>query len=420
MGQTFSLASDALRENYNKNTARILFDDKQLTPLLGRLEKRKGNMDAGGRKIIQAVHYGDGSSVSATFATAQAKAQASTTGSANLYDRWEVDAVNCEAVASWSRDVLNAIQSESALFDIGAEEMDGKMRELRLDIAKSLWGTGYGGLATITAITSTTITVSGGYINRFNVGDELIAAATEGSGTLRSTTVRRITQIDPDTNIITLHADPTALGWAASDTVFRDGDRQDAATPALLKLAGLGAWVPTSAPGSTTFAGINRQGIWQLGGLRRNCTGEAIKTALIKSANRLFQFGGTRVTDAFISVDEFSVLSDDLDDSKHITQQAREFNIGFDAIKVVGAQGGSFAVMADPYCPPNTGVMGDFENGDSAYLAYSNKLVNIDDHDGNVFLRAATSTNYEARMYFRGNLVVASPGRFMRMYNLGA
>jgi hypothetical protein len=421
MGQTFTTASDALREYYAKNVSKILFDDKQLTPLLGILEKRSGKYDASGRKFIQPIHYGDGSSVSATFSTAQSKAQGTTTGSANLYERWEVDAMNLHGVAYWDRDVLDQIQSASQMFDIGEEEINGKMREIRLDIAKGLWGTGSGALATLSASpSSTTITVSTAYVNRFNVGDDLVAAATDLGGALRSATTVNVTQINPDTGVITVGVDPTGLSWASGDYVFRAGDRENAVSPTARKLMGFGGWCPNSAPGSTSFFGVNRQGVYQLGGLRRNCTTESIKTALIKSANKLFQFGATKSTHAFISVDEYSTLCDDLDDSKHIEVKARDFSLSFDAVKVIGAHGGAIAVLPDPFCPPNEGVIGDFDNGDNAYLVYSNQLVNIDDHDGNIFLRAASAAAYEARMYFRGNLVVAAPGRFLKMTNLGA
>ena len=90
MGADQTVVSAALKEHYAKNVAKILWDDPQIDPLIGILEKRSGKYDAGGRSFIQPIQYGDGSSVSSTFSTAQSKAQGSTTGSANLYTRWSV------------------------------------------------------------------------------------------------------------------------------------------------------------------------------------------------------------------------------------------------------------------------------------------------------------------------------------------
>jgi hypothetical protein len=411
--------SAALKENYAKNMAKVLWDDPQLTPALGILEKRSGKYDAGGRSFIQPIQYGDGSSISADFATAQAKAQGSSTGASNLYTRWSCSAVKVNAVAFWDRDVIDQIQGESAFFDLAEAEMDAKMRGIRRDLGRFLWGDGYGAIGLITAISATTVTIALDRVNRVDVGDDLVASATNGGGVLRSATSRAVTQTDPDTGILTVDADPTALGWAAGDSLFRKGDRQNAASPVQQKLFGFDAWVPGTAPGATLFNAVNRQGIWQLGGLRSNATGKSIKKGLLDAANKLFNMGGTKVTHCFMATDDYGALCDQLDNVKHIAVEARQFKISFDGIELIGAQGGAIKVLPEPYMPKGNAWMGDFSNGDNAYLIYSNDFVNVDDHDGNMFLRSATAAAYECRMYFFGNLVVAAPGRFIRVTNVG-
>jgi hypothetical protein len=420
MGADQTAVSAALKEHYAKSVAKILWDDPQLDPLMGIIEKRSGKYDAGGRSFIQPIQYGDGSSVSATFATAQAKAQGSTTGSANLYTRWSVTGVNVHAVAYWKREVIDQIQGESAMFDLAQAEMDGKMRGIRRDLTRFLPGDGYGAIGQITAApTSTTITMSTDRINRLDVGDDLVAAATNGGGGLRSATTCNVTGTDPDTGVVTLGVDPTGLSWATGDYVFRAGDRQNTGSPVQQKIFGFDAWVPSSAPGATLFNAVNRQGVWQLGGIRSNATGKTIKKGLLDAANKLFNFGGTRVTHAFTSTDDFTSLCDQLDNVKHIAVDARMFKISFEGIELIGAQGGAIKVLPSAFIPRGDCWMGDFANGDNAYMIYSGDLVNIDDHDGNVFLRSATEPAYECRMYFFGNLVVAGPGKFSRVYNLG-
>lgn len=419
MGADQTAVSAALKEHYAKSMAKVLWDDPQITPALGILEKKSGKYDAGGRKFVQPIQYGDGSSISADFATAQAKAQGTSTGASNLYTRWEVSAAVVNAVAIWDRAVIDQIQGESAFFDLAEAEMDGKMRGIRRDMAKFLWGSGSGSLGTITAITTTTVTLATDKTNRFDVGDDLVAAATELGGVLRSATSVAVTQIDPDTGILTVSADPTALGWAVGDHVFRKGDRQNVASPVAQKYFGFEGWVPSTAPGATLFNAVNRQGVWQLGGIRSNGSGKTIKKALLDGANKLFNFGGTRVTHAFMSTDDFTSLCDQLDNVKHIAVNAREFDISFAGIELIGAQGGTIKVLPDPFLPRANCWMGDFDNPDNAYFIYSNDFVSIDDHDGNIFLRGASSTTYEARMYFFGNLVVAAPGRFCHVTNVG-
>ncbi len=419
MGADQTAVTAALKEHYASNMAQVLWNDSQLTPALGIIEKRSGKYDAGGRSFVQPIQYGDGSSISADFATAQAKAQGTTTGSSNLYTRWTVSAATVNAVGVWDRSVIDQIQGESAFFDLAEAEIDGKLRGIRRDMAKFFWGDGYGALGVITAITATDFTIALDRANRFDVGDDIVASATNGGGVLRSATSRAVTGINPDTGLITVDADPTALGWAVGDSVFRKGDRQNAASPVQLKYFGFDGWVPATAPGATVFNGVNRSGIWQLGGLRQNCVGKSIKNAVLSGANKLFNFGGTKVTHCFMATDDFTTLCDQLDNTKHIEVKAREFNISFAGIELIGAQGGSIKVLPDPFLPKSSYWMGDFENGDNAYFIYSNDFVSIDDHDGNMFLRSATATTYEARMYFFGNLVVAAPGRFLRGFNVG-
>jgi len=419
MGADQTAVSAALKENYAKNMAKVLWDDPALDPLLAILEKRSGTYDAGGRSFIQPIQYGDGSSVSADFVTAQNKANGSTTGSSNLYSRWSVSAVTVNAVANWRREVIDQIQDGSAFFDLAEAEMDSKMRAIRRDITRFLPGNGFGAIGVITAITTTTFTMATDRTNRFDVGDDLVASATDGGGVLRSATAVTVTQTDPDTGIVTVSADPTALGWAVGDSVFRAGDRQNVASPVQQKLFGLDAWLPGSAPGSTLFNGVNRQGVWQLGGLRSNAAGKQIKKGLLDGANKLFNFGGTKTSHCFMATDDYTTLCDGVDNFKHIAVNAKQFDISYDAIELIGAQGGSFPVLPHPFIPRGQAWMGDFKNPDNMYFIYSNDFVSIDDHDGNIFLRSATAPSYECRMYFFGNLVVAAPGRFCRLTGLG-
>jgi hypothetical protein len=419
MGADPTVVSGALKENYAKNMAKVLWDDPQLTPALGILEKRSGKYDPSGRAFIQPIQYGDGSSISADFATAQAKAQGTSTGSSNLYTRWSCSAAKINAVAYWDRDIIDQIQGESAMFDLAEAEMDGKMRGIRRDLARTLWGDGFGALGLITAVSATTVTVATDRINRFDAGDDLVASATNGGGVLRSATSSNVTQTDPDTGILTVGVDPTGLGWAVGDSIFRKGDRQNVASPVAQKIFGFDAWVSGTAPGATLFNGVNRQGQWQLTGIRSNASGKSIKKGLLDAANKLFNMGGTRVTHCFTATDDYGSLCDTLDNVKHVAVDARQFKISFDGIELTGAQGGTIKILPEPFMPKGSAWMGDFQNGDNAYLIYSNDLVQIDDHDGNMFLRSATAPAYEARMYFFGNLVVAAPGRFCRVSNVG-
>lgn len=425
MPADLTAVSAALIENVNENAAKILWDDEQIDSLLGILDKRKGRYDSFGRKFIQPVHYGDGTAVGfGAFSDIQAKTQGSTFGSRNAYTRWEVPGSTLNATAQWARDIIDENQSDTALFDLADAEIQGRMRAARRRLGIHLWGDGTGALCQISARTATTFTVPTWAVNRFSVGDDVTFAAAAGSGSTRNG-YAEISQIDPDTGVITCinitSSDLTAFGVAVNDFVFfRLDAKENTANSNARVMMGFGGWVPSTAPTSTLFMNVNRQGNWQLGGLRMSGASLAIKTALIKLANRLFSFGGTRVTHAWLNVDDYGTLCDALDTAgKSIRIDAREFKVSFEGISVTGAQGGDIKVLPHPYCPKSECLMGDFKTPEAAYLVHPGQLIRLDDHDGNVFLRLGNSTDYEARMYSILNLVVGAPGRFIKGTSIG-
>jgi hypothetical protein len=424
MGADLTAVSAALIENVNENAAKILWDDEQIDPLLGILEKRQAAKSFG-RKFVQPIHYGDGSSVGfGAFADIQAKSQGSTFGSRNAYSRWEVPHATLNATAQWDRDVIHECQSETDLFDLADAEMQGRMRSARRRISIHAWGDGTGALCRISARTATTFTVPTWAVNRLSKGDDVTFAAAADTGNTRNG-YAEVDQINEDTGVVTCvnitGGDLTSFSVTANDFLFYRLDaKENTANSNARVMMGFGGWVPGAAPGPTSFMSVNRQGVWQLGGLRDTTSGLAIKTKLLRMANKLFQFGGVKVTHAFLNVEDYTTLSDALDTAgKSIRIDAREFKVAFDGIAITGAMCGEIKVLAHPYAPKSECLMGDFKTPEAAYLVHPGKLINLDDHDGNVFLRATNAAAYEARMYAILNLVVGAPGRFIKGTNVG-
>ena len=426
MGANFTNVTPALKENVAKTAKDILFDVKKMSPLFAHIQAKSGKYDAGGRKFVAPIRYGRGSSVGATFATTQTKASGSTTGSSVLYDRWEVPAVQLHATANFDRLVLDDIQGDSALFDFAQEEIDMKMELIRLELMKNLTTLGWGEIAKLSAVTATTITVPTNLVNRLMVGDDIQASSAISTALLRNSgTALTITAIDPDTGIVTTSSNPTTAGYAVNDYIFRDGNRQNSATPARIMPLGLGAWLTDSinAPGvSDSFCNINRYGNWQTGGHRMSGASVAVKTLLLKAAARLRKFTVGGKIKCFLSTGDFTTLCDSLDTSavatKQVEMKSPYYNIGWDAL-ALRTPGGTIEISDDPLIADGDGFMGEFDEPENLYLIYSQNLVNLDDNDGNAFLRGATTTTYEARMYSVLNLVCPAPGKFLRLYGVG-
>lgn len=416
-GTTTNLAF-ALKENYAKRAPEIIIGSKaQNSPLLAKLERKKTQYDPTGRKFIAPLVYGTGESVGPDFPTAQTKALSATTGSAIVGTRWEVPATVINGVAAWDRMVIDSIQGDHALFDLAEKEMDMKIQAMRGEIVRHIPGDGWGSLGRILAITSSSITVAKYLVPKFRVGMDIVAAATLGSGALLSSTALTVVGGNPDTGVITLSGDPTALSWTAAaggSYLFRAGGRQNTGSPTQQYFYGLKAWLNTGIPGDT-FCNVVRNG-WELAGLSYNCASIAPKTALIKMAARSMQYGNTPKT-AFISATDYAVLADSLDTAaKTVKVEAKEFGLSWNALSL-NTPTGELEIIGDPFIDDGDCFMGDFEDPDAIYLAYANDLVNIDDVDGNVFLRSATAASYECRLYSVLQLIVAAPGRFMRGYS---
>lgn len=410
MATTLATSLPLLREHLHKNITQMWVEyDKQLSPTLAGMESR-GLDDGGGRGYVVPIETTMGSAVGPTFGTAQALAQGTASGSTPGRDRWVCQHTEVHAMAYWSRAAMLAAESKGAgeVFDLLEREIGAATGRLKKRMAHAAVEQGYGRIGTISAVTSTTVTIGASTINRVSVGDELVAAAAHTTGALRSATMLRVDGWDPDTGIMTMSADPTALGWAANDTVFFDGYR-NTTTP--LMPFGLGAWVPGAAPTSTTFCGINRLGNPDLGGHRVSATGLDHASAFIRAANRAFKYG-TKMDAIYCSPEDYEILSADKDATKTIQIGVGKYEIAFDGV-TVNTHAGACPVIPDVMYEQGTAWGGPWKSERFApFIAHNDDLVNIDDIDGLQFTRAATSTNFEMRLYFRGQIIVPAPGKF--------
>lgn len=413
MGATFTQAFSQYKEVYADSVASILFEeDKNLQPIVASMEVKAIETGAG-RKFVVPIEYGTGESGGHDFATAQAKAQGVTTGSAALRNRWECDEKEFNAVAVWTREAIRAADGKGdQMFDVVEREMKTKTLLLRHLISIAAVEAGFAAIGTISGITSSTITLSSNRWNRIDQGTDLVASESESGHVLRSATSRQVTQYDPDTGVITLDGDPTALAWANGDTVFRKGDRENSATPTPLGPFGVKAWIPSTAPGSTTFNGVNRQGNPQLGGHRVSGAAGVID-GLYKAAQRLVDAGRTETgLVGVFNPGDYMVLANELQ-ARAIVEPHGPYKIGFPSIHHVTAAG-SVKLIYDNNLPQGTAYVGPWTGSKySPYIVHAgDQLINLDDEDGNDFLRLPSATSYEARLYSRMQIVFPAPGAF--------
>jgi len=412
MPVTYATVEPQLREHYHNNSTQIFIEgsNPKLSPFIAGLQTRNDIDDDQGRGYVIPISTARGSAVSNSFAKARAKSKGTTVGSAAKHDDWVVTAVTKNATAHWDREAILSCQTSEKLFDTMTTEIDARISKMKFRMAIDAFEGGYGRAATITAAptaTPDTVTVSLSCVNRFEEGDELVAAATL-AGALRSATALRVTQIDEETGVLTLSGSPVALSWANGDILFFDGDHTDSV---VTSVAGMQMYLPDAAPMTALF-GVTRTGIPAVAGRRMNCSSYDLLTALMKAAERSSKVGNV-VTQVFVSTEDFGNMSLDKDRVKIIEMNVGEFSIGFGAAELATPQG-PVKILTEMMLEQGRFYMGDPTDKEYApFLVHTGDLVQCDDFTGSSLKDVDGETMYEQRWFFRGNIAFPAPGKWI-------
>lgn len=427
MGADITAVKAALREHYvGKNVVDVFYTStKDINPAMAAMEAVADTGEGFGRKLITQVVYGTGTSVGQDFSKVLAKAQGSTVGSSGLYTRWETDPMTIEGVARWDRSSMDAVMGRSSgeTFKVMTKEMDLKIAAMRKLLAIYAFGDGTGALGRITAVDSSSITVGTDVINRFQRGQDLVVAATATGACKNAGTAISVLGTDPGTGKITMASDPTvSTAWAIGDYVYLYNDRPATAIDTNAKLVlphGLKSWLPgpTTSDGAG-YDGVVRDGIHELAGLTLDCSAKEPEDAFLSTLNLLFTTGGVKADALFCNPNDYAAFISQKDKSKTVSIQLGKYDLGFDGFNV-HSLAGNVPVVPDAFCPAGEFYAGPWKDSELApRLVYVGDLVQIDNKDGMDFVRSATATAYEMRLYSRLNVVMPGPGKFVRGYGL--
>lgn len=421
MGATYTTIYPLLQERLHKKNIEIFMSsgNPKLSPFISQLQMRNDIKEDFGRGYVIPISTSRGSAVSNDFTVAQGKAAGTTTGSAIASDRWVVTPTTKHAICRWDREAILACETNGAadrMYDAIVAEQNAKIGKLKHRLGITFMESGYGRVATITAApTSTTITVSTSAVNRFEIGDDLVAAATE-TGALRSATSIRIDGIDPDTGVLTLSADPTGLSWANGDTLFFEGDHTSGS---LTEPVGLRGYLPDSAPTATLF-GVTRLNTPATAGRRLNCASYSdLLQSVFKAAERQSACGNFSDT-VFVSTADFATMAYNKDQVKIVEINVGPLNIGFATAQVLTPHG-TINMQTEMLMEQGRFYMGPFKEKDFApFLAHTGDLVRIDDFSGSDLIPVYNAAQFEQRLFSRLGLCFPAPGKFIVGYGVPA
>jgi hypothetical protein len=343
----------------------LVFDKN---PYLAIVPKDETEMGMGGKSFPVPVMYDTGAGRSAALGTAQTYQTAPQTV------EFQCTRVSNYSVATLTNDFLRASAANIGAFMPGAElNVKSAFRNVSNDLAHDLYGDGSGtrgtyGLGGGSIAAGVIILDNLGMVYQFGVGMALQSFSVSGQTPTISTggAIGYVIAVDTGLGQITVSATQggaagTPASWStAFPYLAQAGDvnfiSNGLSSANMLKIAGLGAWIPSVAPGgSDNFFGVNRSvSPTKLAGLRfAGGASESIQDALIDAVNQLAANSSEAGDPDYILINpvSFQTLV------KQLTSQANYVNVKHDEIDisfkalVLPTANGEIAILQDRNCP---------------------------------------------------------------------
>lgn len=398
----------ALKRLYPQNRVEnLVYEDN---PLLAMISKEGG---FGGEGSVIPVRYADTQGRSSTFSDAQTGAGTSAgslKGVAFLCTRvkdYQIYEIETEAM-------LAADEAGKAAFLKSLDsEVSSALNNFGRSRAISLYGDGVGSLGTVSVAGLVLTMVNPNDITNVEPGMKIVCStgATATAILRNGGAGQSIVSVDSDAGTFTIDANTDTI--TTGDHIFVKGDRQVAAITLQsqwLRLSGLEAWNPATAPTSTTFFGVDRSvHPTRLGGLRHNISTMNPEEGVVTAMHRLAREGG-RPSHLFMNNIDAKNVEVALG-SKAETVYTGVGDIGFTGIRILGPKG-DVMIYADQNAPSGVGRLLQL---DVWKLRYMRELAIMQDFDGATIARKASADAYEGRISFYGQLTCRAPGRNSRL-----
>jgi len=386
-------AENILKEFYGeKKIKEMLYADSPLLALLAKSTNFKG------KQMPIPIRIAGPQGRSATFATAQ------TNRVGSVYKDFVIYPVKDYAVAEIDRMTMKLSESdEGAFIDAATSEVDGAIMAIKRSISWGIYGNGGGRIGVVSNVSTNVITLSDpNDIVHFEVGMTILGNANDFDGTAGTArTAKAVTAIDRDLGKFTLES---SHGLQNGDSIFVEGDRGSSKA---LRVSGLGAWCPSTAPGATAFFGVDRTvDLGRLAGRIYDGSSEPIDEALISAARRVARDGG-KPGHVFCSFEKFGELEKVLGPkAMYDMAKDKEVGIGFKALRINGPKG-DMLVIPDADC---TGDLAYMLQMDTWKLWSVGELAQLIQDDGITMLRESSSDGYEVRCASYLQLACNAPG----------
>lgn len=347
--------------------------------------------------------------------TAQALA---TPGSNILGKKWRLTFGDYKAGVVVDEKTIRAARDDMGAFlRAKGAELDALLEGLADHYATLQQGDSGHSLGSFTESSGVCTLVNKDDIVNFSLGMMVQASANDGTSTghslLGSGSIGYVIAIDFNAGTFTVSATDngsagTPSGWTGTMYAFRNGDFGGGATPNVF-FHGLGAWLTTAAPSSTSFYGLDRTLSTALQGVRlltADTSGAGIEQRLKRLVTRMVgRFGGPGPSEIYLNPEKWQSLADSLEARGQRPLDGKMATFGYKALSLT-AGGKSVEVYSDRFTPFATAWALSMKNW--KFRSYG-PLIDIMRGDGNEMLRQTTTDTYEVRVVSFPNFATDVP-----------
>ena len=417
---TYASASNqvaALKELYTGSDDYMKDLVYKKNPFLALVPKNEAPGGFAGKYIPVPLVYGTPQGRSATFSNAQNNQTAPALASFFVYR------VSNYQLVTITNELLEATKDDAGAFvDEAKLNMDTGFRNISNDLALDLFQDGSGYRGTIGSITSGVITLASAQdVVNFEVGMSLVSYSLAGSTYTQSTSaaIGYVIAVNRSAGTVTVSTSAggsagTPTNWSTSFPLL--GVQGDvafgaiAATTSYLKVSGLGAWIPATAPSSgDAFWGVDRsKDVTRMAGVRFDGSSESIEEALIDGAALVAREGG-QPDYCFMNFTSYAALEKSLGAKvQYVDVKHEEADIAFAGIRI-HAPYGPITVIPDRNCPAATAYLLQLDTWKMRSLG---KVPHILTYglEGLEGLRVGSADALEIRIGYYGNLICNAPG----------
>lgn len=394
-------------------------------PFLALVPKDESPSGFAGKYIPVPMVYGTPQGRSATFSNSQNNQTAPALASFFVYR------VSNYQIVTITNELLEATKNDAAAFvDEAKLNMDTGIRNISNDLAHDLFNDGSGSRGsygvTSGAISTGVITLDDpNQVVQFEVGQTLTSYSVSGITATQSSSLSYgyVIAVNRSAGTVTISdtsvtgSAGTPVGWSTTYPYLAvQGDVNFAASglgitsTGAYKVAGLGAWIPTTAPGGTdSFWGVNRStDVTRLSGIRYVGTSLPIEEALVNAAALVAREGG-QPDMCFMNFASYAALENALGAKvQYVDVKHEEADIGFAGLKL-HAPYGPITVIPDKNCTSQTAYLLSMENWKLRSLGKAPHVLTYG-MEGLEGLRVSNSDALEIRIGYYGNLVCNAPG----------